>query len=107
MRGPVRKEQHMNTSLKTLLLAAAGSGLISGTAAPAPSFPQSGTGSYSQERQGSLPQGFAAQAATPDKHSCKGKNSCKGQGGCKTSDMGCKGKNSCKGKGGCATDTGM
>jgi hypothetical protein len=100
------KEQIMNTSFKALLLAAAGSGLISGTAAPVPavSFPQSGTGSHSQERQGSLPQGFAAQATTPDKHSCKGKNSCKGQGGCKTSDMGCKGKNSCKGKGGCATD---
>jgi hypothetical protein len=46
---------------------------------------------------------FAADAASDDKHSCKGVNQCKGKGGCKSGDGQCAGKNSCKGKGGCAT----
>lgn len=91
----------MTSNLKTLLFAAAVSGLFAGTSAAnasvlAPSGASSvinaGTMSYS---------GMNAKGA---KHSCKGQNNCKGQGGCKSSDNGCKGKNSCKGQGGCATN---
>ncbi len=88
----------MNNSLKTLLLAAAGTGLMSGTAPtiqPASTPTQNGT--LSSARLGMAPMTFA----DTTKHDCKGMNSCKGQGGCATGDMGCKGKNSCKGKGGC------
>jgi hypothetical protein len=97
----------VNTSVKTLLLGAAGAGLMSGASgAPSPSYPlQNGSGPAAS-RLGALTPGFAAEDPAP-KHSCKGKNSCKGQGGCKTSLDGCKGKNSCKGRGGCATNGGM
>jgi hypothetical protein len=94
----------MTNSVKTLLLAAAGTGLMSG-AAPVPSTPQpalDGRRTLSLDALGQRP-GFLAQTPAP-KHACKGQNSCKGQGGCNTGDMGCKGKNSCKGKGGCKTD---
>ena len=88
----------MNASLKTLLLAAASTGLMSGATTvqtvPAPSQ----GGRTVSAGLGQTPMTFAR---TADKHSCAGKNSCKGQGGCKTGDMGCKAKNSCKGKGGC------
>jgi len=92
----------MNNSVKALLLAAAGSGLMSGTASAqsisVPTVRPAGTTASSlMSRLAGVPQ-----LAAPTPHSCKGQNSCKGQGGCKTSDMGCKGKNSCKGKGGCA-----
>jgi hypothetical protein len=91
----------MNNSIKTLLVAAAASGLFAGTTAARSSvLPSSGTSSILMAGKTSLGN-FNAQ--TP-KHSCKGQNDCKGQGGCKSSDNGCKGKNSCKGKGGCATD---
>jgi hypothetical protein len=95
----------MTHSVKTLLLAAAGTGLMSG-AATVPSNPQpaplDGSRTLSLDALGQRP-GFLAQTPAP-KHACKGQNSCKGQGGCNTGDMGCKGKNSCKGKGGCKTD---
>jgi hypothetical protein len=90
----------MNTSIKALLLAAAGTGLVAG-AAPAPSAPSTFAGNtLASANPGQAPSMFAQTA----KHACKGMNSCKGQGGCATGDMGCKGKNSCKGKGGCKTD---
>ena len=96
----------MNNSIKTLLLGAAGAGLMSGAAsARAAALPaQDGTRGPAARNLSGMTLGFAAQDPASAKHSCKGKNSCKGQGGCKTSDMGCKAKNSCKGKGGCATD---
>ncbi|MGA2080003.1 MAG: DNA-binding domain-containing protein [Holophaga sp.] len=92
----------MNNSVKALLLAAAGSGLMSGTASAQtisiPAVRSAGAAASSLLGQlGGVP---LLGASTP--HTCKGQNSCKGQGGCTTSDMGCKGKNSCKGKGGCA-----
>jgi hypothetical protein len=91
----------MNNSVKALLLAAAGTGLMSGatTLQAAAPTPQNGGGVWAQmgNPAGSL-------AAAPDKHGCKGQNSCKGQGGCSAGDNGCKGKNTCKGKGGCNTN---
>ncbi len=90
----------MNNSIKAMLLAAAGTGLMSGTAPVQPlGGPAPNGGSLSAARLGDLPLAFAQTA----KHDCKGMNSCKGQGGCSTGDMGCKAKNSCKGKGGCKT----
>ena len=100
----------MNSNVKTLIFAAAVSGLFTGTAVRAHAAtpaegPQAETGSgqYATQTATSPAHLLYTQMQT-DKHSCKGKNSCKGQGGCKSSDNGCKGKNSCKGKGGCATD---
>ena len=91
----------MNNSVKALLLAAAGSGLMSGTAsAQSITVPVRNGGAGASSLLGQVVGVPSLAAPTP--HSCKGQNSCKGQGGCKTSDMGCKGKNSCKGKGGCA-----
>lgn len=81
----------MKISRKSLVLAAAMTGLLSGTVARA----------NAQSPQLSK---NSTMRADQEKHSCAGKNSCKGKGGCKSSDNGCKGKNSCKGKGGCATD---
>jgi hypothetical protein len=91
----------MNNSVKVLLLAAAGTGLMAGTA-PAQSVPSSQNGSsFSSQQLGRLASTIGADM--PAKHDCKGKNSCKGQGGCNTGDQGCKAKNSCKGNGGCKT----
>ncbi len=90
----------MKNQLNALLLTAALSGLIGGTAVAAQA--QSSTKSTTTVKAAKAGLRYTAQDTT--KHSCKGKNDCKGQGGCKSSDNGCKGKNSCKGKGGCATD---
>ena len=84
----------MKVSRRSLVVAAAFTGLMGGTMArlnAAPSAPQE----KKADKKGT---------AKVEKHGCAGKNSCKGNGGCKTGDNGCKGKNSCKGKGGCATD---
>ncbi len=92
----------MKQSLRTMMVAAAVSGMLTGaTALHASVLGSTGVAPI-------LKAGKASFTGTPmakaPKHSCKGKNDCKGQGGCKSSDNGCKGKNSCKGKGGCATD---
>jgi hypothetical protein len=86
----------MRVSKSSLVLTAAFTGLVGGTAARA----------ATQANTGAAIATIAGQAAAGpvEKHACKGLNSCKGKGGCKSSDNGCKGKNSCKGKGGCATD---
>jgi len=91
----------MKHSMKTLMVAAAVSGLLSGAATLQAATPQT-TNSVLKAGKASFRSASLDQKTT--KHSCKGKNDCKGQGGCKSSDNGCKGKNSCKGKGGCATD---
>ena len=92
----------MNSNIRTLMLAAAASGLLAGTtAAHASALSPSGTSPILKAGKASF---SGLNNAQTQKHSCKGKNDCKGQGGCKSSDNGCKGKNSCKGKGGCATD---
>jgi hypothetical protein len=83
----------MEISKKSLVLAAAMTGLLSGTMARL----------HAQDNP-QQPSKAKAKKAVAEKHACAGQNSCKGKGGCKTGDNGCAGKNSCKGKGGCATD---
>jgi len=84
----------MKNSTKSLVLAAAVSGLFGGTALR---LNAQSTNNVAPTASA----GVLLAQATPDatKHSCKGKNDCKGQGGGKNA-----GKNSCKGKGNCATD---
>lgn len=83
----------MNNSTKSLVLAAAVSGLFGGTAVRLNAQPSNGGATASAGVA------VAQDAPAVAKHSCKGKNDCKGQGGGKHP-----GKNSCKGKGDCATD---
>ena len=97
----------MNKQMKKFFMAAAVTGLASGTVArmeaASVSSPAVRTISAAKSSAGKISYAKASLDDT-SKHSCKGKNDCKGQGGCKSSDNGCKGKNDCKGKGGCATD---
>ena len=93
----------MKMSVKAMMLSAAITGLLGGTASTLACL----DGRLREQTDfvsGSTSLGRPLSRADADKHSCKGKNDCKGQGGCKAGDNGCKGKNSCKGKGGCATD---
>ncbi|HEX3471355.1 MAG TPA: hypothetical protein VHT28_09235 [Silvibacterium sp.] len=92
---------NMKHSMKTLMVAAAVSGLLSGAATMQAATSHAGNPVL---KAGKASFSTASLHQDTSKHSCKGKNDCKGQGGCKSSDNGCKGKNSCKGKGGCATD---
>jgi hypothetical protein len=91
----------MKHSMKSLMVAAAVSGLMTGATALHAATVNT-TSPVTQVGAASF--GLMSFATHIQKHSCKGKNNCKGQGGCKSGDNGCKGKNSCKGKGGCATD---
>ena len=93
----------MKLSTKQLMMTAAVSGLLGGTAARVQAAPRTTSSHFANATAGKSSAGMTY-AYEKGKHSCKGKNDCKGQGGCKSSDNGCKGKNSCKGKGGCATD---
>jgi hypothetical protein len=90
-------------TMKTMMVAAAVSGLLSGATAMHASNTALNSSATPILKAGKLSFAGVDFAKAP-KHSCKGKNDCKGQGGCKSSDNGCKQKNSCKGKGGCATD---
>jgi hypothetical protein len=92
----------MKNRFNAMLLTAALSGLVGGTAVAAAAQPSTPGSAKTQVVATKAGLRYAAQDTS--KHSCKGKNDCKGTGGCKTGDNGCKGKNSCKGKGGCATD---
>jgi len=77
----------------SILMAAAISGIVSGSAAE--SKPLAAT---------ELARTVSAQQlddSKGSKHACKGQNGCKGQGGCKTDKHACKGQNACKGQGGC------
>ena len=102
------------TSNSKLMIAAAMTGLLAGSAAraatSAPAAPARAAQSITSPVKGSSLEtklGTKASQLADDtdkgKHDCKGKNDCKGQGGCKSGDNGCKGKNYCKGKGGCST----
>lgn len=86
----------MRTSIKSLAIAAAVTGLFAGTALVQIQANEPGQFAHTQD--------FGEDAKPADKHSCKGKNECKGKGGCKTDTNECKGKNACKGKGGCKTE---
>ena len=90
-------------TMKTMMVAAAVSGLLSGATAMHASNTALNSSATPILKAGKLSFAGVDFAQAP-KHSWKGKNDCKGQGGCKSSDNGCKQKNSCKGKGGCATD---
>jgi hypothetical protein len=97
-----RRNDNMKHSMKTLMVAAAVSGLLGGAATVQAAASTTSATSVAKVGKASFASGSIDQDTS--KHSCKGKNDCKGQGGCKAGDNGCKGKNSCKGKGGCATD---
>ena len=90
----------MKSSRNSLVLTAAFTGLLAGTAARAVAAPADSSNHAAAGVAGQLADTAAAKV---EKHACKGKNSCKGNGGCAAGDNGCAGKNSCKGKGGCAT----
>jgi hypothetical protein len=92
---------NMKHSMKSLMVAAAVSGLMSGAATMQAAATHA---SSTVVKVGKASFGNSSLNQSTSKHSCKGQNDCKGQGGCKSSDNGCSGKNSCKGKGGCATD---
>jgi hypothetical protein len=96
----------MKNSMKSMMLTAAVSGLLGGTAEGTQTTPtHEGTAKVSASKLNTGKVSFSRVSYDDkDKHSCKGKNDCKGQGGCKSSANGCKGKNDCKGEGGCATD---
>jgi hypothetical protein len=92
-------------TVKSLLMTAAISGLLSGATTTLSASTSSGnTGATSLTRALGLSSSSSYDDPKTEKHACKGQNSCKGKGGCKSGDNGCKGQNSCKGKGGCATD---
>ncbi len=80
----------MKNSMKSMLLAAAVTGLITGATAL-----QAESSSSTAQVAGTASVLNTSYMQT-DKHSCKGKNACKGQG----ADH----KNACKGQGSCATD---
>lgn len=81
----------MKRTSRTLLVAAAVSGLISGAAI------QQGHGDPTNAAPGQV----APVKKAPKVQGCAGQNDCKGIGGCKTEAHACKFKNPCKGKGGC------
>ncbi len=90
----------MNNTMKSLVLTAAVSGLLGGTATrlQAQVSPAQQDGKVNTSASHTAGVRLVAQSSEQDKdkHSCKGKNDCKGEGA--------DGKNSCKGKGSCATD---
>ena len=71
----------MKHSMKTLMVAAAVSGLLSGAATLQAATPRT-TNPVLKAGKAS----FSSASLNQDtsKHSCKGKNSCKGKGGCAT-----------------------
>ncbi len=89
----------MKRTSKTLMMAAAMSGLISGAAI------QQGLGEPTNAVAGKVaptnatPGKVAPLKKAPKVHGCAGLNDCKGLGGCESAEK--KFKNSCKGKGGC------
>ncbi len=88
----------MNNSMKSMLLAAAVTGLLGGASTQLQAQPVTGQ-LHGTNPALSAVAGTAATAAADlqqPKHACKGQNACKGQGA--------DGKNACKGQGSCATD---
>jgi hypothetical protein len=80
----------MKRTTKTLIAAAAVSGLLGGAVV---------TRAHSADQPPSP--GKSAPTKAPKVQGCAGQNDCKGIGGCKTKEHDCKFKNDCKGKGGC------
>ncbi len=98
----------MNKSSKTIITAAAITGLYLGALAAKSYAADAGSTAPSTEKSKDSCKGKDGCNGKKDgkAHDCKGKNECKGKGGCGSSDNGCKGKNSCKGKGGCSSAMG-
>ena len=71
-----------NTSMKALLLSAAMTGLLAGSAAA--QTPSTNDGTSVKASNGSNVLLAKADKDKKDKHSCAGKNDCKGKGGCAT-----------------------
>jgi hypothetical protein len=88
----------MKKSTRTLIAAAAISGLLSGAAINQGFAQDTNT---STNKPSTATPGKAAKKV-PKVQDCAGKNDCKGIGGCKTDSHACKFKNDCKGKGGCS-----
>ncbi|MGI8772447.1 MAG: hypothetical protein ACR2JE_13555 [Acidobacteriaceae bacterium] len=89
----------MTNSMKSMLLAAAVTGLVGGASTQLQAQPVAGQLHGTNPALSSAVAGAASHAATDQqkpKHACKGQNACKGQGA--------DGKNACKGQGSCATD---
>ncbi|HEX3800151.1 MAG TPA: hypothetical protein VH413_15765 [Verrucomicrobiae bacterium] len=82
----------MKRTTRTLITAAAISGLLSGVAVNRASSADTNT----------APGKVAPAKKMPKVHDCSGQNDCKGLGGCKNDDHKCKFKNDCKGKGACS-----
>jgi hypothetical protein len=82
----------MKRTPRTLIAAAAITGLLSGAAVYR----------ASADSTNATPGKVAPAKKSPKVQDCAGNNDCKGIGGCKSGDNGCKFKNSCKGKGGCS-----
>ncbi len=89
----------MKRTSRTLLAAAALSGLISGSAI-LNSYGDA-TNVVPSTKTNALAGKVAPARKVPKVHDCAGQNDCKGIGGCKTESHSCKFKNACKGKGGC------
>jgi len=81
----------MKRTSRTLIIAAAVSGLMSGAVLQ----------QTQADPTNAAPGKIAPIKKAPKIHDCAGQNDCKGIGGCKTESHACKFKNSCKGKGGC------
>jgi hypothetical protein len=93
----ITKANTMNRTQRTVLVAAAMTGIVAGC------MLGSGCAKSSDNTVTNAPDtnapGTNAPTGDAGKHDCQGKNSCKGQGGCGAD----KGKNTCAGKGGCNT----
>jgi hypothetical protein len=90
-RNTKEKNNSMNNSTKTLVLAATVAGLLSGTTSrlqAQASQSNAKTNVFQVSKAGVRAVSLNADQDT-DKHSCKGKNDCKGKGGCKSGDNGC------------------
>jgi hypothetical protein len=96
MRGRLGDLPFMKRTSRTLLAAAAVSGLISGAAVE-----QGHADSTNAISTNAAAGKVAPHKKAPKVHDCAGQNDCKGIGGCKTESHSCKFKNACKGKGGC------
>ena len=69
----------MKNSFKAMMLSAAVTGLLSGSATPLHA-----SSSHNGAQLGAASSSATMMADKKEKHACKGQNSCKGKGGCAT-----------------------
>jgi len=94
-------EPVMKRTSRTLMMAAAMTGLISGAALQQSQGDPTNAVPEKAAPTNAVPGKVAPLKKAPKVHDCAGQNDCKGIGGCKTETHDCKFKNACKGKGGC------